>query len=169
MSEIKTNFQLWIAKAILAAVALGAAFWYCSTVSVTMNDVITTIAKTPLAIVVLIELIDKFVDMNDIYAKFYIATSKVSDIDNTAKQTAMALGLALVAFLGIVWALTGTFTLSLGTLTPGVLIVSALYAIYILAPETGQAELILYIWLGSTLATKFQYVTLIPPIPGLTT
>ncbi|ADC69818.1 conserved hypothetical protein [Methanocaldococcus sp. FS406-22] len=163
----QTNYKVWILKTIAVSVALGAVFWYSSTVSVTMNDIVTTIAKTPLVIVILIELIDKFVDMKDVYAKMYIRIGTVEDIDNSYKQVGLALLMAFLAFLGILWALTGTFTLSLGTLSPGVLIVSALYAIYILAPETGDDELILFFWIGATIATGGQYIMLLPPIPGL--
>lgn len=163
------DYKAWLLKTLAVGATLGAIFWYCSTVSVTMSDVVTTIAKTPLAVVILIELIDKFIDMYDVYAKIYFTTGKVEDLEDSTKRVGLALLVAFMAFLGILWALTGTFTLALGSISPGVLIVSALYAVYILAPETGDDELILFVWIGATIATGGQYIMLLPPIPGLPT
>jgi len=74
---------------------------------------------------------------------------------------------AIFGFLGIIWALAGTITLNVGSISPAVIIVAGLLALYILAPETGDDEIIAYLWLGATIATMGKYLTLIPNIPGL--
>jgi len=159
------DWRIWLLKTITVGAILGGIFWYSSHVSLAMADIITTIAKTPLLLIFLIELIDKFVDMNDIYSKIYSRVGSVSGFEDSAKN--LSLMVSLFGFFGILWALTGTFTLALGSLSAGPLVVSALYAIYILAPETGDDELLLFLWLGATIATGGQHIMIIPSIPGL--
>jgi len=162
------DLRIWLLKTISVGVVLGAIFWYASHVSLTMADIVTTIAKTPLLLIFLIELVDKFVDMSDIYLRIYRSVGTVSGFDDTIKRVIVTLVVAGVGFLGILWVLTGTFTLALGALSAGPIVVSALYATYILAPETGDDELLLFIWLGATIATGGQYITIMPSIPGVT-
>ncbi|WP_018153465.1 hypothetical protein [Methanothermococcus thermolithotrophicus] len=168
-SIFQIDWRTWLLKTIAVGVILGGIFWYSSHVSLTMSDIITTMAKTPLILILLIELIDKFVDMNDIYSRIYLSVGRVSDIEDSAKKVFISLLISGIGFLGILWALTGTFTLALGSLSAGPLIVSALYATYILAPETGDDELLLFLWLGATIATGGQHIMIMPPIPGLST
>ena len=161
------DWRIWLLKTVSVGAILGGIFWYSASVSITMAEIIATIAKTPLLLIFLIELIDKFVDMNDVYSRIYASTGRFSDIEDPAKKVLISLAISLFAFLGIIWALSGTFTLALGSLTAGPLIVSALYAVYILAPETGDDELLLFIWLGATIATGGQHIMIMPSIPGL--
>jgi len=161
------DWRAWLLKTASVGIVLGAIFWYASHVSLTMADVITTIAKTPLLLILLIELIDKFVDMSDIYSRIYTSVGAVSGFEDSIRKAVVTLMVAGMGFLGILWALTGTFTLALGTLSAGPLVVSALYAVYILAPETGDDELLLFMWLGATIATGGQYITIMPSIPGM--
>ena len=161
------DWRVWLLKTISVGAVLGGVFWYASNVSLTMADIITTIAKTPLLLILLIEVIDKFVDMSDIYSRIYTSVGSVSGFEDSIKRVVVTLMIAGMGFLGILWALTGSFTLALGTLSPGPIVVSALYAIYILAPETGDDELLFFIWLGATIATGGQYLTIIPPLFGL--
>ena len=53
-------------------------------------------------------------------------------------------------------------------MSPAIIVVAGMLSLYILAPETGDDELILYLWLGATIATVAKYLNLIPTIPGLT-
>ena len=161
------DWRVWLLKTISVGVVLGVIFWYASHVSLTIADVVTTIAKTPLLLILLIELVDKFVDMSDIYSRIYTSVGAVSGFEDSVKRVAITLMVVGAGFLGILWALTGTFTLALGTLSAGPLVVSALYAVYILAPETGDDELLFFIWLGATIATGGQYLTIIPSFPGM--
>jgi hypothetical protein len=168
-SIFQIDWRTWLLKTIVVGAILGAIFWYASTVSLTMSDITTTVASTPLVLIFLIELIDKFVDMNDVYSRIYTSVGRVSDIEDSAKKVAISTAIAGLGFIGILWALTGTFTLALGSLSAGPLIVSALYAVYILAPETGDDELLLFLWLGATIATGGQHIMIMPAIPGLDT
>ena len=162
----KIDWNVWLLKTVSVGLILGGTFWYSSHVSITMSDMVTTIAKTPLLLIFLIEITDKFADMNDIYSRVYERVGSAGFKDS-AKKVLVSLIIALIGFLGILWALTGTFTLTLGSLSAGPLVVSALYAIYILAPETGKDELILFIWLGATIATFGQHLTIMPTFPGM--
>jgi len=105
--------------------------------------------------------------MSDIYSRIYTSVGAVSGFEDSIRKAVVTLMVAGMGFLGILWALTGTFTLALGTLSAGPLVVSALYAVYILAPETGDDELLLFMWLGATIATGGQYITIMPSIPGM--
>jgi len=161
------DWRLWLLKTISVSLVLGAIFWYASHVSLTMADIVTTIAKTPLILIILIELVDKFVDMSDIYSRIYMSVGAISGFEDSIKRVAITLLVVGLGFLGILWVLTGSFTLALGSLSPGPIVVSALYATYILAPETGDDELLFFIWLGATIATGGQYLTIMPSFPGL--
>jgi len=161
------DWKIWLLKTVSVGLVLGGVFWYASHVSLTMSDIITTIAQTPFTIIILIELIDKFVDMRDIYTRIYTNVGSISGIDSSVKKIFVTLIVVGMSFFGILWALTGTFTLALGSISEGPLVVSALYAVYILAPETGDDELLFFIWLGATIATGGQYITLLPTLPGM--
>jgi len=155
-------------KYCATSIFLGILFWYLSSTSVSAYDVVSAIAKTPLLIIILIEIIDSFVDMNSFYSKINNAMN-FTEGDTSLKRTGLSIAVAGFAFLGIMWALTGTLTLSLGSLSVGPFVASAIYAIYILMPNTGDDKLIFIMWLGATIATGGHYIILSPPIPGLET
>jgi hypothetical protein len=157
----KTNWNMWSVKMIASSLGAGAIFWYAGQHSVAFNDIITTFASVPFLIVLLVEGIDKFVDMKDVLTSLYQQSSG-------ATGYALVFAGALLGFFGILWALAGTMTLNVGSMSPAVLVVAGLLALYILAPETGDDEIILYMWLGATIATAAKYLTLFPTIPGLT-
>ena len=157
----KTNYSMWIVKAVACSLGAGAIFWYAGQHSVAFNDILTTFASIPAVIIVLIEIIDKVVDMKDVFNTMY------SYGNNSGLGYAFVFLGAIFGFLGIIWALAGTITLNVGSISPAVIIVAGLLALYILAPETGDDEIIAYLWLGATIATMGKYLTLIPNIPGL--
>lgn len=158
LSKLKT--PAYLIKLVLVATGGGLALMYAADNSATIGSLVEAIAATPIWLILGIELLDKFSDRLD-FDKLY----KTGDEDVT-KGLLMSVLIALLAFGAVLYVLAGTLSFSLGAYTPGVLLASAIYAIYILAPETGDDELILFLWLAATVATKAQYVTL--GIPGLT-
>ena len=157
----KTNWNMWSVKMIATSLGAGAIFWYAGQHSVAFNEIISTFASVPLLIILLVEGIDKFVDMKDVLTSLYQQSSG-------ATGYALVFAGALLGFAGIVWALAGTLTLNVGSMSPAIIVVAGMLSLYILAPETGDDELILYLWLGATIATVAKYLNLIPTIPGLT-
>ena len=164
-NEKKINLRDWIIKITLAGVALGAVFWYSSSQSITMSNIVQVIAQTPLGVIVAIEIIDRLFDKSD-YTRIYDKLT-TSFTDTTQKYAVAIVVLALV-YCGIVWVLSGSLTLAVGAIDASILVVAGLYSIYILAPETGDDELIFMLWMGATIATRGSYITLLPIIPGLT-
>ncbi|MCS3900835.1 hypothetical protein [Methanococcus voltae] len=156
----KTNWNMWIIKMIATSLGAGAVFWYAGQHSIALNEIITTLASVPFLIILLIEGIDKFVDMKDVLTSLYQQSSGTTGY-------ILVLAGAVLGFAGIVWALAGTLTLNVGSMNPAIIVVAGLLSLYILAPETGDDELILYIWLGATIATMAKYFILLPSIPGL--
>lgn len=160
----KLDWGKWLLKTAIASGLLGMLLYYAAENSVTIGQVNTALASIPLAFVVLIEIFDKMADKNDYYNSLYKQFGA-----NKGRGSAILISL-LFAALGmfvIIWALTGTITMNLGTIGPANIFVAGLISLYIFAPETGNDELLLWAWLGATIATKGAYLTLIPKIIGL--
>ncbi|WP_238565076.1 hypothetical protein [Thermococcus litoralis] len=124
-----------------------------------MGQINTALASIPLAFVVLIEIFDKIVDKNDFYNSLYkqFGANKSRGSGILISLLFAALGMAV-----ILWALTGTITMNLGTYGPANIVVAGLISLYIFAPETGDDELLLWAWIAATIATKGQYLALLP-------
>jgi len=58
-------------------------------------------------------------------------------------------------------------TLSLGAYSPAVLLWAAVIATYLMLPETGDDELLLWVWAAAQVATKFQYLGTAFSLPGI--
>ena len=159
----KTNWGVWIVKAAACSVIAAGIFYYAGQQSVTFNEIVTTFASIPLIMVILVELVDKFVDMKDVYKQMFV----IGQNQHPLLGYASVFGGAILAFLAIVWVLSGTLTMNVGSISPAILVVAGLITLYILAPETGDDEFILYLWIGATIATLGKYLTIIPSIPGL--
>jgi len=153
----------WGLKTALASGLLGLLLSYAASKNVTIAQTNVAFASIPLAFVVLIELFDKFADKNDFYNKLYAGVGGALG-NRKSRATAVLISL-LFAGLGmfvIIWALTGTITMNIGTIGPANFFVAGLIALYIFAPETGDDELLLWAWLGATIATKGQYLSILP-------
>ncbi|AEF96053.1 hypothetical protein [Methanotorris igneus] len=158
----KTNWGMWFVKASVCSLAAGGLFYYAGQQSVTFNEIVTTFASLPLLVVILVEILDKFVDKSDVYKNIYAFVQTKND----ASAYFAVFLTAVLAFFGILWLITGSLTLNVGTVSPAVITVAGLLTLYILAPETGDDEIILFLWVGATIATFGKYFTLIPHIPG---
>ena len=62
----------------------------------------------------------------------------------------------------ILWALTGTITMNVGAYRPANIFIAGIISLYIFAPETGDDELVLWAWIAATIATKGQYLAIMP-------
>ena len=71
----KTNWNMWSVKMIATSLGAGAIFWYAGQHSVAFNEIISTFASVPLLIILLVEGIDKFVDMKDVLTSLYQQSS----------------------------------------------------------------------------------------------
>jgi len=158
----------WALKTILASGLLGLLLAYAAEKNVTIAQTNTALASIPLAFVILIEIFDKIADKNDFYNKLYAGAGGM--LGNRKSRASAVLISLLFAGLGmfvIIWALTGTITMNINTVGPANLFVAGLISLYIFAPETGDDELLLWAWLGATIATKGAYFMLIPKLVGL--
>ena len=148
-----------VAKWLLTAGLIGLLLYYAGQHALTVQQTTETMAKVSFAFVLFIELLDKFADMGKLYGKF-------------SKDKNSILGGLVFGGLGfaiVLWALTGTLTLS-GASTPAAVVIAGFTALYIFAPDTGKDEWYFMIWLAANIATKFQYLHLLPSgftVPGL--
>ncbi|MFA4663364.1 hypothetical protein [Pyrococcus kukulkanii] len=163
----KLKIGQWLLKTALASGLLGFLLAYAADHSVTIAETNVALASIPLAFVILIELFDRFADKNDFYNKLYAYATNSPAGKSRISAVIVSLLFAGLGFFVVVWALTGTITMNIGTISPANIFVAGLIALYIFAPETGDDELLLWLWLGATIATKFQYLTILPPGLGL--
>jgi len=149
----------WALKTALASGFLGLLLWYGAEKSITVSQVNVALASIPLAFVALIEVFDKIADKNDFYNSLYkqFGASKSRGTAILSSLLFAALGMFVV-----LWALTGTITMNLGSYGPANVFVAGLISLYIFAPETGDDELLLWAWIAATIATKGQYLSLFP-------
>ncbi|MCS3922589.1 hypothetical protein M2325_001285 [Methanococcus voltae PS] len=159
MSSTEYITSTWIPKAAAAALGVGALLYWLNTQSVNINEVTTAFASLPFAVIVFIELLDKYADVSKMYSKIIPA--------GTTNYLIKTVITAIIAFIAVLYATMGTITLSSGSITVPAVISAAVCSLYILAPETGDDELLLYLWLGATVATFGANITLLPPIPGI--
>lgn len=158
------KFGQWLLKTGLASIFLGILFWYASTKNVTVAETINALASIPLAFVILIEVFDKVADKNDYYNKL-VATFGAKKSRGTAILTSLIF--AALGMMVIIWALVGSITVNAGVVGAANLFVAGLISLYIFAPETGDDELLLWAWLGATIATKGAYLILFPRMFGI--
>ncbi|NJE84355.1 hypothetical protein E3E23_00645 [Thermococcus sp. CX2] len=153
----------WGLKTALASAFLGALLWYGAEKSVTVAQINVALASVPLAFVALIEIFDKVADKNDYYNKLYATFGAKK---SRAGAILTSLLFAALGMFVVIWALTGTITMNIGTIGPENIFVAGLISLYIFAPETGDDELLLWTWIGATIATKGQYLVLVPQMWG---
>jgi len=151
-------------KTALASGLLGFLLYYAAEHSITIAQTTNALASIPLAFVLLIEIFDKVADKNDYYNALY---KQFGAGKSRASGVLISLLFAGLGMFVIIWALTGTISFSLGAIGPANIFVAGLISLYIFAPETGDDELLLWAWLGATIATKGAYITLIPMLQGL--
>jgi len=154
------SFDVWLPKAVIASIVIGVFLWWTGTQVVTISEIATAFSSIPLAVILLVEALDKFADISGIYNRL-IPT-------NTSNHLLKSVIVRVVAFIAVLYGILGTINLSLGSIAAPALVAAGICAVYILAPETGDDELVLFLWIGATLATLGHNISLIPPIPGIT-
>jgi len=153
----KTTFKDIIIRGAITSVCFIAIFWYGSNTSVLFSDIVATFASIPLLVVLAVELVDKIADKKSWLERL----SEIVDTKkNKSTQYLIMFGGALIIYFAALWALTGTLTLGLGADSPALKIVAGLLALYVVAPETGSVEFILWAWVASQIVTQFQHFTI---------
>lgn len=148
-----TNYAV---KLILSAVLGGLLIRFAINKNPTFADIVVAYAAIPVEVILLAEALDKFTDGLDfakIYGAFYDQTKKGSAITAVLITAAIAGGV----FISILYAITGMITLSLGTVGAATVVAAAIPSLYILLPETGDDELLLFAYIAVTVATGASY------------
>ncbi|MBA2851178.1 ABC-type xylose transport system permease subunit [Methanococcus maripaludis] len=154
------SFDVWLPKASGASIVIGILLWWTGMQVVTISEIATSLSSIPFVVILLIEVLDKFADVSGIYNKLIP--------QNTTNHLLKSVVIGVIAFIAVLYGILGTISLSLGSIAAPALVAAGICAVYILAPETGDDELLLFMWLGSTFATLGTNISLIPPIPGIT-
>jgi len=149
----------WALKSALASSALGFLLMYAAEHSVTVAQLNEAIASLPLAFILLIELFDKVADKNDYYNKL---VGQFGAKQSRGTAVLIAILFAALGWFIVLWALAGTITLNIGSYTPASLVAAGLVALYVFLPETGDDELLLWLWIAATIATKGAYIAVLP-------
>jgi len=147
-------------KMVGCGVGFAGLMWYVMNNSVMGSDVVRGIAAVPFVFYLMAELLDTIVDMNKVV---YTPLFK-----NYSGHVAIGLTVLTVVcmFFVTLWALSGSITLSIGSAGASSVVVAAIFALYLLAPNTGKEKLLIYLWIGATIATVGQYASLIPSFSG---
>lgn len=156
----KLNNANYIIKLVLVAVVGGLVLRWATNESITINQFTEAIASTPIYLIIAIEILDKLSDRVDYEFLGFAYGSKYG-----IGRILMSLIIAAVGFIAVVYFMTGTIALSTGAYNAGTLIAAALYALYIIAPETGDDELILFLWLAAHIATGGAYLSHVFALP----
>jgi hypothetical protein len=151
---------IFILKMLGCGVGFAGIMWYIMNHSVIGSDVVRGLAAVPLVFYLMAELIDTIVDMNtDVYTKIF-----------KKYDGYVAVGLTILTvvcmFFVTLWALSGSITFSIGSAGASSVVVASIFALYLLAPSTGKEKLLLYMWIGATIATWGSYLTIIPSFTG---
>jgi len=120
----------------------------------TVQDYFEAIAKTNIIVIIGIELLDKISDRFDYVSAFQAMYKKET---NYGWLGGLLIGVG--AFFAALYIMAGTLTMGFGAYKPGVILAAATYALYIIAPETGDDELMLWLWAIAQVATGGAYIT----------
>lgn len=157
------SLNVWLPKAVGASIVVGILLWWTGTQVVTISEIATSLSSIPFTVILLIEALDKFADISGIYGRILP--------ESTSNHLLKSVVIGVIAFIAVLYGILGTISLSIGSIgsiSAPALVAAGICAAYILAPETGDDELLLFIWLGATAATLGANIALIPPIPGIT-
>jgi len=129
---------IWAVIMGIAFMVLGKFFDTYNIAEQTFKDIIIANASIVFVIPVVLELLDSALDDND-FASAY----EHIPIQNKILRDIMGVGIALVAMYVLI------ITVGAQTITPGLLIIAVVYAIYFVVPETGDDMILLAFWIGS--------------------
>jgi len=155
-------------RGIVAGLMFAGLFWYGSSHEATISDLTKVIASTSIFLVIGAEILDKIAGKED-YAKLYgWAYGRLSGGKGGMFTGILSIILmSAIIFGASLYLIEGSITLSLNSYSPATLLWAGLVATYITLPDTGDNELLLWIWLGATIATKGQYLHNAVTIPTL--
>ncbi|AEC52224.1 hypothetical protein PNA2_1309 [Pyrococcus sp. NA2] len=143
----------YLIKIVIVAAFGGWALRWAMNHNATISDFTTAVAMTPLWLLIGIELFDKIADKKDYDWLGFINSSKYG---GSSWMWGVILG--VLVFFAVLYIMTGTLALTVGERNPGVFLAAVVYSLYIIAPETGDDELLLFLWLAATVATKGAYL-----------
>lgn len=144
----KLNNVNYVIKLILVAVIGGFLLRFATGKSVTVDQFVEAVASTPVYLIIVIELLDKLSDKVDYEFLGFAYGSKYG-----VGKVTMSILIAGIGFVGVLYLMTGTIAFTTGAYNLGVLLAAGIYALYIIAPETGDDELIIFLWLAAQVAT----------------
>ncbi|NPA71903.1 MAG: hypothetical protein GXO35_03625 [Gammaproteobacteria bacterium] len=163
----------WIFKMIVAGLIGGFVLRMSQLQSVTVHDFTIAFASIPMVVILAAELVDKISDRFDyinITAKLLYGVSinskKIKE-EQAVRATFISVILAGAVFFMTLYVIANTITLNLASYSPGTLLSAAIIALYVVAPETGDDELLLMLWLAANVATGFQYFTVLGSLGGI--
>ncbi len=164
----KPRHLLILFRGILAGLMFAGLLWYGSSHEATVSELTKVIASTNVFLIAAAEILDKIAGRED-YAKVYgWAYGKLSGgKGGTFTAIFAVLLMSALIFAVSLYFIAGSITFSLNSYSPATLLWAGLLATYIALPETGDNELIAWIWLGATIATKGQYLSSALTIPAL--
>jgi len=143
----------WLVKLLVVVVVGGFGLMWAADKAVTVEDFVTAVAKTPIWLVIAIELFDKLADRKD-YTTWGVYMSRQWG----GNSVLWGIIIGLIAFLGVLYIMAGTISMNMDAYSPGIFLAALAFALYIVMPETGDDELILFLWLAAQVATKGQYL-----------
>nr|QEK15821.1 hypothetical protein FPV09_04995 [Thermococcus aciditolerans] len=143
----------WLVKLLIVVVIGGFGLMWAADKAVTVGDFVTVVAKTPIWLVIAIELFDKLADKKD-YTTWGVYMSRQWG----GNSVLWGIAIGMIAFLGVLYIMAGTISMNMNAYSPGIFLATLAYALYIVMPETGDDELILFLWLAAQVATKGQYL-----------
>ena len=142
----------WVKTAIVVILGGFIARWAISN-NATVQEYFAAIAQTNILVVVGIELLDKISDKFDYTSAFQAMYKKETNMSWLG-----GLIIAVLAFFGTLYVMAGTISMSLGTYSTGIVLAAATYALYIILPETGDDEIIFWLWAIAQVATGGAYL-----------
>lgn len=168
----KLAWGRWLIRMLMGASLIALLLMYGSDKNVTVSELEKVIASTSIFIVIGVEILDKIVDKSTyykLYGGFYRATG-VQAGTRSSFIVSMVTPAVVSTFIFIVvlYLVAGSITMNLDSYSPAVILWAGAIATYAMLPETGDDELISWVWLGATIATKGQYLHEALAIPAIT-
>jgi len=168
---VGNNFEvpkhgLILLRGILAGLMFAGLLWYGSSHEATVSDLTKVIAGTSFWLILGAEILDKIAGKED-YAKMYAWMGGKLGRGGSAGGLFAVIIMSAIIFAAALYFVAGSITFNLNSYSPATLLWAGLVATYITLPETGDNELLFWIWLGATIATHGQYIHQALLLPGV--
>jgi len=147
------DFGEWLVRVLLSIGALALMFYLIAKNGLTGREIVETHAGAGLIPVLAIELIDKKFDKRSFWAKL----TKRDDY----RFILVAVSIFLI-YIMLISILTGQLIIDVSKAPVSAHIVALLMMFYLLSPETGSSEWLLFGYIASNLATGFTQFSLAP-------